>query len=103
MQAQRKTVAFLLPGMLLFFGLTIVLFRTPAQYPLIVLLYFAFVMATSFAISMEMAAVYAVFVTLIELVAVNFLHGYDKGWMIGQIVFMWSALYIANRYSSRDQ
>ena len=67
MQVQRKTAACLLPGMFLFFGLTILLFSLPAQYPLIGLLFFTFVLSTAVLISLEMAAVFGVLVTLIEL------------------------------------
>src|SRR5437762_5885561 len=103
MQAQRRTTAFLLPGMLLFFGLTIVLFRSPVDYPVIVLLFFSFVMATGFVISMEMASVFAVLVTMIELGAVGFVTGSDKGWIAGQFVLLWTGLYLAQRYAQRDR
>src|SRR5688572_12877659 len=101
--AQHRTAAFLLPGMLLFFGLTVVLFRSPAEYPVIVLLFFSFVMATSFAISLEMAAVFAVLVTLIEVCAIGFVQGHDKFWVAGQGVLLWVGIYMAQRYASRDR
>src|SRR5947209_4011719 len=99
MQAQRRTVAFLLPGMLLFFGLTVVLFRSPAEYPVIVLLFFAFVMATGYAISLEMASVFAVLVTMIELGVVGFVGGSDKGYVAGQFALLWAGVYMVHRYA----
>jgi diguanylate cyclase (GGDEF)-like protein len=103
MQAQRRTAAFLLPGMLLFFGLTVVLFRSPAQYPVIVLLFFSFVMATGFVISLEMASVFAVLVTLIELGVVGLVQGNEKAYVAGQFVILWAGVYLAQRYAQRDR
>src|SRR4029077_13089129 len=102
MQAQRRTAAFLLPGMLLFFGLTVVLFRSPAEYPVIVLLFFCFVMATGFVVSLEMASVFAVLVTMIELGAVGFVKGNDKFWVAGQFAMLWLGVYLVPRYATRD-
>jgi diguanylate cyclase (GGDEF)-like protein len=103
MQAQRKTAAFLLPATLAFFGLTVLLFRSPAQYPVIVLLFLAFVMATGFAISLEMASVFAVLVTFIEVGAVGFVQGDEKGWIAGQFILLWASVYLAHRYAARDK
>src|SRR5712664_3862126 len=103
MQAQRRTAAFLLPGMLLFFGLTVVLFRSPMEYPVIVLLFFSFVLATGFGISLEMASVFAVLVTMIELGAIGFVQGSDKGWVAGQLVVLWAGVYLAQRFTQRDK
>ena len=75
MQVQRKTAAFLLPGMLLFFGLTLLLFFQPAQYPIIALLFFTFVLMTAVLISLEMASVFGVLVTMIELGGVAVVQG----------------------------
>src|SRR5258705_9729128 len=102
MQVQRKTAAFLLPGLLLFFGLTILLFYLPAQYPLIALLFFTFVLTTAFLISLEMAAVFGVLVTLIEIAGIGVVPGPDKGWMAGHIVLLWAGVFIAERFSSRE-
>ena len=103
MMAQKRTAAFLLPGMLLFIGLTVVLFRNPAEYPVIVLLFFSFVLATGFAISIEMASVFAVLVALIELGAIGFVHGNDKAWVAGQFAVLWAGLYMAHLYATRDK
>ena len=102
MQVQRKTAAFLLPGMFLFFGLTILLFYLPAQYPLIGLLFFTFVLSTAVLISLEMAAVFGVLVTLIELGGVGVVPGQDKAWMAGQIVLLWAGVFLAQRFATRD-
>src|SRR5579863_1927862 len=102
MQVQRKAAAFLLPGMFLFFGLTILLFYLPAQYPLIGLLFFTFVLSTAVLMSIEMAAVFGVLVTLIELGGVSVVHGPDKAWMAGQIVFLWVGVFLVQRFVARD-
>jgi len=102
MQVQRKAAAFLLPGMLLFFGLTILLFYLPAQYPLIGLLFFTFVLSTAVLISLEMAAVFGVLVTLIELGGVGVVQGQDKAWLAGQIVLLWAGVFFAQRFATRD-
>ena len=102
MQVQRKTAAFLMPGMLLFFGLTIMLFRLPAEYPLITLLFFSFVLATGVLISLEMAAVFGVLVTLIELGGVGMVQGHEKAWFAGQIVLLWGGVLAAQRFATRD-
>lgn len=102
MIAQKKTVAFLLPGMLLFFGLTALLFRLPSQYPIIALLFFSFVMATAVLISREMASVLAVLVSLIELGGVGGVPGREKMWLIGHIILLWIGLALLQRYAKRD-
>jgi len=102
MQVQRKTAAFLLPGMLLFFGLTIFLFNLPAQYPLIALLFFTFVLATAVLISLEMAAVFGVLVTLIEFGGIAVVAANDKPWMAGHIVLLWAGVFLAQRFAARD-
>src|SRR5579863_1882226 len=102
MIAQRRTAAFLLPGMLLVFGLTVVLFRSPMEYPVIVLLFFSFVLATGSVVSLEMASVFAVLVTMIELGAVGFVKGSDKGWVAGQFALLWAGVYLIHRFSNRD-
>src|SRR5882672_11292711 len=102
MQVQRKSAMFLLPGMLLFFGLSILLFNLPAQYPLIALLFFTFVLTTAVLVSLEMAAVFGVLVTLIELGGVGVVAGPDKAWMAGQIVLLWAGIFLAQRFATRD-
>jgi diguanylate cyclase (GGDEF)-like protein len=102
MITQRKTAAFLLPGMLLFFGLTVVLFRSPSEYPVIVLLFFSFVMATGYAISLEIASVFAVLVSLIEFGAIGTVPSSDKAYVGGQLILLWVALYLAHRYAVRE-
>jgi len=102
MQAQRRSVAFLLPGMLLFFGLTVMLFRFPNLYPLIALLFFTFVLETAVVISIEMASVFGVLVTLIELGGVGLVPVAEKAWMGGHIVLLWFAIFIAHRFISRE-
>src|SRR5688572_27425202 len=102
MQVQRKTAAFLLPGFLLFFGLTILLFNLPAQYPIIALLFFTFVLTTAVLISLNMANVFGVLVTLIELAGVGLVPGSDKAWMAGHIVLLWVGIFIAHRFAKRD-
>jgi diguanylate cyclase (GGDEF)-like protein len=101
--AQRKTGAFLLPVMFLFVGLAVVLFRSPGEYPEILLLFFCFVMATGFVISLEMASVFAVLVTLFELGAVSQVRGADKAWIAGQCLLLWAGVSIAQRFAQRDQ
>ncbi|MFA5976055.1 MAG: GGDEF domain-containing protein [Elusimicrobiota bacterium] len=102
MMTQQRTVAFLLPGMLLFFGLTVMLFRLPAEYPLISLLFTAFVLATALAISLEMASIFGVLVTLIELGGLGMVQGQDKAWLAGQMALMWISVYVAHRFILRD-
>src|ERR1017187_8048195 len=102
MQVQRKTAAFLLPGMLLFFGLTILLFYVPQHYPLIALLFFIFVLTTAVLISLEMAAVFGVLVTLIELGGVGVVPVAERAWMAGHIVLLWGGVFLAQLYAARD-
>src|SRR5262249_13168066 len=92
----------LVPGMLLFFGLTIFLFSTPAQYPLIALMFFTFVVTTAVLISMEMAAVFGVLVTIIEFGGIGVVPGPDKAWMAGHIVLLWAGVFLAQRFGTRD-
>src|SRR5712691_2579038 len=102
MQVQRKSAVFLVPGMLLFFGLSILLFNLPAQYPLIALLFFTFVLSTAVLVSIEMAAVFGVLVTLIELGGVGVVQGPDKAWLAGHIVLLWAAVFMTQRFSARE-
>ena len=102
MQVQRKSAVFLIPGMLLFFGLSILLFNLPAQYPLIALLFFTFVLTTAVLVSLEMATVFGVLVTLIELGGVGVLKGQDKAWLAGHVVFLWGAISLIQRFSARE-
>lgn len=102
MIAQRRSVAFLIPGMSLFFGLTVMLFRQPAQYPLISLLFFVFVLATAVVISIEMASVFGVLVTLIEIGGLGLVQGPDKAWLAGQIAALWVAVFLAHRFALRE-
>ena len=102
MQVQRKTAAFLLPGMLLFFGLTLLLFFQPAQYPIIALLFFTFVLMTAVLISLEMASVFGVLVTMIELGGVAVVQGSDKAWMAGHIVLLWIGVYLSHTFADRE-
>ncbi len=102
MQVQRKSAVFLMPGMLLFFGLSILLFNLPAQYPLIALLFFTFVLSTGILVSLEMAAVFGVLVTLIVLGGVGILRGQDKAWLAGHIVLLWAGIFMIQRFSSRE-
>jgi diguanylate cyclase (GGDEF)-like protein len=103
MMAQKRTAMFLLPGIFLFLGLSVMLFRNPAEYPVIALLFLAFIMATGFAISMETAAVFAVLVTLMDIVAIGLVPGGDKGWVAGQIIVLWVGLYLIQRFAARDR
>jgi diguanylate cyclase (GGDEF)-like protein len=103
MVTQRKTVAFLTPAILLFISLNIWLFRLPSQYPLIVLLFLAFVLSTAALISIDIASVCAVFVTMAELVGVAFVPGEDKLWIVGQIPLVWLAVYVSYRFLQREK
>jgi diguanylate cyclase (GGDEF)-like protein len=102
MLAQRKTVGFITPGIILFIGLTVMLFSHPAQYPVIALLYLIFVLATAVVISNEMASVFGVLVTMIELGAVGVLPGLEKAWVAGQIPVLWVGVYLAHRFAARE-
>ncbi len=102
MQVQRKSAVFLMPGMLLFFGLSILLFNLPAQYPLIALLFFTFVLSIAIVVSIEMAAVFGVLVTLILLGGVGVVHGQDKAWLAGHIVLLWAGIFLTQRFTSRE-
>jgi diguanylate cyclase (GGDEF)-like protein len=102
MQVQRKSAVFLLPGMLLFFGLSILLFNLPSQYPLIALLFFTFVLTTAVLVSLEMAAVFGVLVTLIVLGGVGIVKGEDKIWLAAQIVLLWAGVFMTQRFAARE-
>src|SRR5688572_21911857 len=101
MQVQRKSALFLVPGMFLFFGLSVLLFSSPSQYPLIVLLFFTFVLTTAVMVSMEMAAVFGMLVTLIELAGVGVVQSADKPWIAAHVVLLWTAVYLVQRFSTR--
>lgn len=101
MQVQRKSALFLVPGMFLFFGLSVLLFSLPAQYPLIALLFFTFVLTTAVMVSLEMAAVFGMLVTLIELGGVGVVQGKDKPWLAGQVVLLWAGIYVVQRFIAR--
>ncbi len=92
---------FLVPGLLLFFGLSILLFTLPNQYPLIALLFFTFVLTTAVLVSMEMAAVFGMLVTLIEFGGVGVVESRDKPWIAVHIVLLWAAVYMIQRFNSR--
>lgn len=79
------------------------LFRSPTDYPVIVLLFFSFVLATGLLISMEMAAVFAVLVTMIELVAIAFAKGADKPLIVGHTAILWIGLYVIHCFAARDK
>src|SRR3954469_7395358 len=102
MVTQRRTAALLAPGIILFLGLTTMLFRSPADYPVILLLFFSFVLATGAIISIEMASVFGVLVTMIELGAIGMVKGNDKGWVAGQCLLLWAVVYAAQRFAQRD-
>ena len=102
MQVQHKSAVFLLPGMLLFFGLSILLFNQPSQYPLIALLFFTFVLATAVLVSLEMAAVFGVLVTLIVLGGVGIVQGTDKAWLAAQIVLLWTGIFVTQCFATRQ-
>ncbi len=93
---------FLVPGMLLFFGLSVLLFTLPDQYPLITLLFFTFVLSSSVMVSIEMAAVFAMLVTLIEFGGTGVVQGPEKFWMAAQIVPLWSGIYMVQKFISRS-
>ena len=78
------------------------MFYLPAQYPLIALLFFMFVLTTAVLISLEMASVFGVLVTLIELGGVSVVAGQDKAWMAAQIVLLWAGVFMAQRYALRE-
>jgi diguanylate cyclase (GGDEF)-like protein len=101
MQVQRKSALFLVPGMFLFFGLSVLLFSIPSQYPLIVLLFFTFVLTTAVMVSMETAAVFGMLVTLIELAGVGVVQSNDKPWLAAHVVLLWAAVYMVQRFSAR--
>jgi len=103
MQASRKTAAFLLPGMLLFFGLTILLFKSPSQYSLIAPLYLLFVLATGVVVSLEMASMFAVLVTLIFLGAMSQLPSVDSAFLAAQACALWVSIVFVHRYTTREQ
>jgi diguanylate cyclase (GGDEF)-like protein len=103
MMAQKRTAMFLLPGTFLFLGFSVMLFRNPNEFPVISLLFFAFVIATGFAISLETASVFGVLVTLMQFVALGLVKGADKGWIFGQIVMLWAGFYLIHRFAVRDR
>lgn len=103
MQAPRKTAAFLVPGMLLFFGLTILLFKSPAQYSLIAPLYLLFVLATAVMVSLEIASAFGVLVTMISLGAMSQLPGADAACLAGQVAMLWIGLVLTHRFTTREQ
>jgi diguanylate cyclase (GGDEF)-like protein len=102
MMVQRKTVQFLMPGIVLFFGLTVLFLQTPAAYPLIFTLFFIFVLSTAVVISTEMASAFGVFVTLMAIVGVGVLKGADRAWVVGQVPVLWAAVYLARKFQQRE-
>jgi diguanylate cyclase (GGDEF)-like protein len=75
----------------------------PAQYPLIALLFFTFVLTTAVFISFETASVFGVFVTLIELGGVGVVASGDKPWMAGHIVLLWAGVLLAQQFANRER
>ena len=102
MQAQRKTVAFLLPGILLFFGMAVMLIRLPSEYPLIAFLLFIFILVTAVVISIEMASVFGVFVTIFELAGIGLVQGSDKGWLAAHMAVLWVAVFLTQRFTQQE-
>jgi diguanylate cyclase (GGDEF)-like protein len=103
MKAERRSAAFFLPALLQFIGLTVMLFRAPGDYAVILPLFFSFVMAIGFVVSLEMASVFGVLVTLIELGTIGFVKGNDALFIAGQIVMLWAGVYLVQRYAQRDR
>lgn len=101
MQVQRKSALFLVPGMFLFFVLSVLMFIMPAQYPLIAMSFFAFVLLMGAMASLEMASVFAMLVTLIELGGVGVVPPPQKPWLAGHIVLLWGAVYVLQRFMAR--
>ncbi len=101
MQVQRKSALFLVPGMFLFFGLSVFLFTVPEQYPLIAILFFTFVLTTAVMVSLEMASVFGMLVTLIEMGGIGVVAGKDKPWLAGHIVLLWAGVYLVQRFLAR--
>src|SRR5207302_2215436 len=66
------------------------------------LLFFTFVLTTAVLVSIEMAAVFGVLVTLIELGGVGVVQGPDKAWLAGHIVLLWAAVFMTQRFSARE-
>jgi len=102
MGAQRKTVVFLTPAILLFISLSVFLFRVPAQYPLVALLFLAFILSTAALISVDVALGCGVFVTVAELSALALLPARERVWLAGQIPLIWVASYTAFRFMQRE-
>ncbi len=102
MQAQRKTVAFLLPAILLFFGMAVLLFKAPSEYPLISFLFLIFVLATGVFISVETASIAGVFVTLFDLGGIGLVPGAHKGYLAGHLLILWAAVIATQRFALRE-
>lgn len=90
------------PQFILLFGLTILMFHDPSHYPPIALIFFSFVILVSVLVSMELATVFAVLVSLIELFASVAARGVDRVWLAGHALFLWLALYGIHRFAVRD-
>lgn len=87
---------------MLFFGMAVILIRLPSEYPLIALLFLIFILATAVVISIEMASVFGVFVTMFELAGVGLVQGSDKGWLAGHIMMLWIAVILTQRFTQRE-
>jgi len=102
MRGSKNGLAYLLPSSLLFFGSAVFLFRNPTQYPLILLLFFAYVLATLHVTTLEMAAVFATFVTFMQWGCSGLGQGLDKLWPALYGIPLWCGIYTMHQFVTRE-
>lgn len=100
--AARTHSAFLVPATLLFIGLSVLLFKAPAQAPVISTLFFTFVFMTATFQTVETAAFFAVLIGMLECGACAMVSGLDRLWLLGQVPFMGIALWIVQTMATRE-
>ncbi len=89
--------------MLLFFGLTVLLFKAPAQYAVISTLFLLFVLVTGVVVSVEMASAFGVLVTLITFGAMTKLPGVEAAYAAGQLLLLWAGVILTHKFLTREQ
>jgi len=100
--AARIHAAFLVPAFILLIGLSTLLFKAPAQAPVISALFFIFIFMSAVFQTIETAAFFAVLVSLMEWIGATLVPGGERWWLAGQPVFIGITLGLMRAYAGRE-
>ena len=100
--AARTQAALLVPAFILLIGLSILLFKSPAEAPVISALFFIFIFMSAVFQTIETASLFAVLAGLAECVGAVLLTGGDRWWLLGQPVCMGLTLWMVKTYAHRE-